>query len=370
MQPLDELRSYVLLNPGPACTTPTVRQALLTPDLCHREPEFLAVMREVREAIAELAGGAGEWSTVIFTGSGTAAVEAVVSSVVPPGGKLLVIDNGVYGERIARMAAAHRIEHRVLRYGWTEPAQPEEVARAFREDPALGHLAVVHHETTTGLLNPVEAIAAVCREFGRSLIVDAMSSFAGEPLDVRAWGIDYMISSSNKCLQGMPGLSFVVARRSALEQLASVPPRSVYLDLYGQWKAEEADNTPFTPAIQIFFALRQAIYETRVEGLENRFQRYREAAATLRAGMEALGFEILVPAPWRSNTLTAFRLPEGIGYDALHDAMKRRGYVIYAGQGDLKHWAFRIANLGTLTADDMRGVVRAVRDSLSELRRL
>lgn len=364
----EDLQQYVLLNPGPACTTHTVREALLTPDLCHREPEFYAVMREVRDEIADLAGGGTDWSTVIFSGSGTAAVEACVLSVVPRDKKLLVIDNGVYGDRIRQMAGAAGIAHQTLHYNWTEAPRAEDVDRAFAQDPSLSHLAVIHHETTTGLLNPVEELAAVCKKHGRSIIVDAMSSFAGEPLDVRKHDIDYMISSSNKCLQGMPGLSFVVARRAALETLAGIPPRSVYLNLYAQWKAEEADNTPFTPAIQIFFALRQAIKETRAEGLENRFARYREAARVLRAGMDMLGLRPIVAPEWQSNTLTTFPLPEGVKYDALHDAMKRRGYVIYAGQGDLKQWAFRIANLGILTSADMVGVVAAVRDSIAELR--
>ena len=364
----EDLKSYVLLNPGPACTTPTVREALLTPDLCHREPEFFAVMRHVRDEIADLAGGGSDWSTVIFSGSGTAAVEATIASVVPEDGKLLVIDNGVYGDRIRQMAAAHRIAHTTLHYNWTEAPKPDDVDRAFTEDPSLTHLAVVHHETTTGLLNPIEALADVCRRHGKSLIVDAMSSFAGEPMNVRESAIDYLISSSNKCLQGMAGLSFCVARRSALEGLKDITPRSVYLNLYAQWKAEEADNTPFTPAIQIFFALKQAIAETRVEGLDARCRRYREAAAELRRGMLELGLEPIVSPEWRSNTLTTFPLPEGVAYDALHDAMKERGYVIYAGQGDLKKWAFRIANLGTLTAADMRGVVAAVRDSVAAVR--
>lgn len=364
----EPLKSYILLNPGPACTTPTVRNAMVTPDLCHREPEFFAVMRWVRDEIAELSGGGSEWSTVIFSGSGTAAVEATVSSVVPRDGKLLVIDNGVYGDRIRQMAAAHHIDHQTLHYNWTEAPRAEDVDQAFASDPKFTHLAVVHHETTTGLLNPIEKLAEVCRKHGKSLIVDAMSSFAGEPIDVKELGIDYLISSSNKCLQGMAGLSFTVARRTALESLVSNPVRSVYLNLYNQWKAEEADNTPFTPAIQVFFALRQAIIETKQEGLANRCARFREDAAVLRAGMAELGLEPIVAPEWRSNTLTTFPLPPGVSYDGLHDAMKARGYVIYAGQGDLKTWAFRIANLGTLTPEDMRGVVRAVRDSIEELK--
>ncbi|MFN3651159.1 MAG: 2-aminoethylphosphonate aminotransferase [Armatimonadota bacterium] len=365
----EEPQPLILLNPGPAGTTPTVRQALLTPDLCHREPEFFAVMREVRDQITDLAGGGSEWSTVVFTGSGTAAVEATVTSVVPPDRKLLVIDNGVYGDRIRRMAVASGIPHRTLRYEWTEPPRLDDVEAALAEDPTISHLAVIHHETTTGLLNPVAELAALCRRCGREIIVDAMSSFGGEPLNVREHEITYLVSSSNKCLQGMPGLAFVVARRSALEGLASVPARSVYLDLHAQWQAEEADNTPFTPAIQVFFALRQAIRETYAEGLENRWRRYREAALALRAGMAELGLEPIVAPEWRSNTLTTFPLPDGVTYDALHDAMRRRGYVIYAGQGDLKKWAFRIANLGTLTAGDMAGVVSALGDSFRELAR-
>ncbi len=362
------MKQYILLNPGPACTTQTVRQALVTPDLCHREPEFFEVMRRVREEIAALAGGGTDWATVIFSGSGTAAVEAAVTSVVPPDRTLLVIDNGVYGDRIAQMAGAARIPHRVLKYAWTEPPRAADVDQALADDPSISHLAVIHHETTTGLLNPVQDLAAVCRRHGREIIVDAMSSFAGEPLDVRADGIDYMVSSSNKCLQGMPGLSFVVARRACLETLARIPARSVYLNLYNQWKAEEADNTPFTPAIQIFFALQQAIEETCAEGLEHRFRRYRECARTLRAGAEALGLEMIVAPEWRSHTLTSFRLPAGVTYDGLHAAMKERGYIIYAGQGNLKSWAFRIANLGTLMPGDMEGVVTALGESFTELK--
>lgn len=363
-----ELRQYVLLNPGPACTTETVRRALQVPDLCHREPEFFEVLREVREELVRVAGGEGDWSAVVFTGSGTAAVEATVASVVPPGGGVLVVDNGVYGDRIRRIAAAHGIPHRTVSAPWTEPVRPEAVEAAFREEPGLTHLAVVHHETTTGLLNPLADLAAVCRRLGRSLIVDAMSSFGGEPIDVRALGIDHLVSSSNKCLQGLPGLSFVIARRSALAALEGLAPRSVYLDLHAQWKSQEADNTPFTPAIPAFFALRQALAELRAEGLDSRIRRYRECARSLREGAEALGLQILVAPEHRSGTLTTLRLPEGVAYPPLHDAMKRRGYVIYAGQADLSRWAFRIATMGTLTPADIPGVLAALRESLDEVR--
>ncbi|MBI2194887.1 MAG: 2-aminoethylphosphonate--pyruvate transaminase [Planctomycetes bacterium] len=363
------LRRCTLLNPGPGNVTETVRRSVSdVPDVCHREREFFEVMRFVRTELVRIAGGnPATHSTVVFSGSGTAAVEAAVASAVPESGTLLVVDNGVYGDRMKKIADAHRIPCRTLKYGWTEAARPADIDAALSADPAVTHVAAVHHETTTGLLNPVHEIGQVVARHGRAFIADAMSSFAGERLDLVRDHVDFAVSSSNKCIQGLAGLSFVIARRDRLEALSGARPRSVYLDLYNQWKQEEADNTPFTPAIPIFFSLRQAIEELYRETLEGRIARYARCARALRGGMTRLGFRILVPEESRSNLLTAFLLPCGLRYDPLHDAMKRRGYVIYAGQGDLKKIAFRIANLGILTPDDMDGVVVAVRDSLAEL---
>jgi 2-aminoethylphosphonate-pyruvate transaminase len=228
-------------------------------------------------------------------------------------------------------------------------------------------VAVVHHETTTGLLNPVAEVAKVAARHGRRVVVDATSSLFGEVLDVAAESIDFVTASANKCLQGIPGISFVLARRAAIEALAGRPARTVYLDLHGHWVAQEADNTPFTPAVQVIHAMREALIELEEEGVGARIARYAENARVLRAGLAALGFEILVPEGARSGILTTFRLPPGLGYDALHDAMKRRGYVIYAGQGEIRRYAFRVANMGTLTPRDMEGVVAAFAAVLEEL---
>jgi 2-aminoethylphosphonate-pyruvate transaminase len=308
-------REWVLLNPGPANTSRSVREALVTPDLCHREPEFFEVMRECREGLVRLAGCADRFAAVLFTGSGTAAVEAAVASAVPPGRALLVVNNGVYGDRLARIARAHGIPAEVLTYGITTPVPPADVARALAARPEISHVAVVHHETTTGLLNPVGEVARVAAAAGRRVVIDAMSSLFGEPLQVDA----------------------------------------------------EGDNTPFTPAVQVLHAMRQALRELEAEGVERRIARYAENARVLRAGMAALGFEVLVPEGARSSILTTFRLLPGLEYDALHDAMKGRGYVIYAGQGDIRRYAFRVANMGTLTPRDMAGVVEAFRASLADL---
>ncbi|HEX9822428.1 MAG TPA: 2-aminoethylphosphonate--pyruvate transaminase [Methylomirabilota bacterium] len=361
-------REWVLLNPGPANTSPRVRQALVTPDLCHREPEFFGVMRECRMRLARAAGAGGAFDAVLFTGSGTAAVEATLASAVPEGRALLIVDNGVYGNRMRRIARAHRIPAEVLTYDVTTPVAPADVARALRAHPEVSHVALVHHETTTGLLNPVEAVADVAAAAGRRVIVDAMSSLFGEPLDVTREGFDFVTASANKCLQGIPGVSFVLARRPALEALRGRPPRSVYLDLFDHWATQERDNTPFTPAVQVLHAMREALVELEEEGVAARIARYGENCRVLRRGMAALGFEILVPEGARSQILTTFRLPSGVGYEALHDAMKRRGYVIYAGQGEIRTYAFRVANMGTLTPKDMQAVVATFAECLEELR--
>lgn len=360
-------REWILLNPGPANTTRSVRAALVMPDLCHREPECFEMMRRCRDGLTRLAGASDDWTSVLFAGSGTASVEAAICSVVPPGRALLAVDNGVYGDRMARIARAHGIPVETVRADIFTPIDPAAVGAALRSYPEISHVAVVHHETTTGLLNPIAEIARVAAREGRRVIVDAMSSLFGEPLTITAEAIDFVTASANKCLQGIPGVSFVLCRRSAVDALAGQNPRSVYLDLHNHYIQQERDNTPFTPAVQVLHALEQALAELEAEGVACRIARYAENARVLREGMAGLGFEILVPEAVRSNILTTFRLPAGLAYDPLHDAMKRRDYIIYAGQGDIRTYAFRVSNMGTLSSDDMRAVVSAFAASLEEL---
>ena len=358
---------WVLLNPGPANTTATVRAALVMPDLCHREPEYFEMMRRCRAEITRLAGCGDDWTTVLFTGSGTAAVEAAICAAVPADGALLVVDNGVYGDRMLKIARAHAIAAHAVGSDIFTPVSARDVEVALATHPDVSHVAVVHHETTTGVLNPIAEIARVVQRLGRRMVVDAMSSLFGEPLDVSQEPLDFVTASANKCLQGVPGISFVLARRAALRALCGQAPRSVYLDLHAHFATQEQDNTPFTPAVQVLHAMQQALAELAQEGVKHRVARYAENARVLREGLARLGLEILVAPNGRSNILTTFRLPPAVAYDDLHDALKRRGYVIYAGQGDLRTYAFRVANMGTLTPRDMAGVVRAFADAFAEL---
>ncbi len=360
-------REWVLLNPGPANTTGTVRRALVMPDLCHREPECFEMMRRCRDGLVRLSGAGPGWSAVLFTGSGTAAVEAVVCSAVPRDRALVVVNNGVYGDRLLRIARAHDIPAEAVTSDIFAAADPAAVEAALRARPDASHVAVVHHETTTGLLNPVADIARVAARLGRRVIVDAMSSLFGERLDVGQDGIDWVAASANKCLQGIPGVAFVLGRVGALEALAGRPPRSVYLDVHGHWASQEQDNTPFTPAVQVLHAMEQAIGELAQEGVDRRIARYAENARTLRDGMAALGFEALraargavahpdhVPPAARPRLRPAPRRHEAAG---LHHLRRT---------GSIRTFAFRVANMGTLTPDDMRGVVAAFGASLGEL---
>ena len=336
----------ILMNPGPVNVSERVRRALLGPDLCHREDEYYDLQDEIRTLLLEVFGLSGaEWAPVLVTGSGTAALEMAVSSSVSPGGRMLVVDNGVYGDRIARIAEAHGIAHDRVGSGWTaslDLGAAEAALAAGRYEV----VAAVHHETTTGLINPIAPLAALAHAHGAALVVDSISGLAGEAFGFEA---DLVVGTANKCVQGLPGVSFALGRRAFFDRIAAYPPRSLYLHLPNQLAHQERRSTPFTPAIQVSYALREALLELREETVPGRIARYGRASSTLRAGFDRLGLRFLLPPELRSNTITALELPAGATYDALHDALKSRGYVIYAGQGGLAASAFRVANMGLIS---------------------
>ncbi len=351
-----------LLNPGPVNVSERVRRALLLPDLCHREEEAARLLASVRSKLRRAFGGE-EYEAAVLTGSGTAAVEAAVSSAVSPGKRLLVVDNGVYGARIAAMAAAHGIEVFEVRTGWLRRPAPEAVEQALRRDPDIEVVAMVQHETTVGLLNPVAEIGDVVRRQGRTLLVDAVSGLAGDALDLATCGVGLAAGTAGKCVQGFPGVGFVLVRRRELRRLRRLPPRSVYLHLPRYCGDDDTPPVPFTPAMQILAALDEALSELLEETVAGRIARYRAAALHLRRHFAALGLEMLVPEPWRSNCLTSMRLPVGVSYASLHAGLKKRGFVIYEGQGRLRGKIFRVANMGALTTADFdrfRGALSAV----------
>jgi 2-aminoethylphosphonate-pyruvate transaminase len=363
-------KNMVLMNPGPVMVDERVRTALMQPDTCHREREFAALMTAIRNKLTALCGGDQRYTTVMFTGSGTAALEALLSSVVSRKQKIVVLDNGHYGERLFKIVSLHGIQADHLSFGWARPFDLDAVERTLMHDPTISHIAMVHHETSTGMLNPLHAVGEIAQRYQRSLAVDGISSIGGEGFDVGGDAIDWCVGTANKCLEGMPGVSFVCAKREKLEALADVRPRTFYLDLYGHYLAEEqAESPPFTPAVQIFYALDQAIDLLLEETVHGRAARYASLARQLRAGLEQLGFQFLLAPEHRSNTLTSIHLPAGITYQALHDELKKEGFVIYAGQEKLYDRVFRVANMGQISSDDIQRFLSMLNAFLARLRR-
>lgn len=344
----------VLLTPGPACTSSRVRQALLRGDLCHREPEFGELLARVRTGLP-LALGLPGYEAVLVTGSGTAAMEMAVTSCVRAGRAILVVNNGVYGERLATIARAHGITvYEIIPDGppldrWASPASPAAVRAALADHPDIDAVACVHHETTTGLINPVREIGEAAAQADVLFIVDAISSAGNEEQDLGQVHADIVCGSANKGLHSLPGIAFLLCSPAATSRLAEVPARGVYLSAANYLAGQRKGDVPFTPAIQVLYALDEALAEfTEAGGLEARVKLYRERACLVRAGFDRLGLRILVPPARRSNSVTAIALPEAVAYDTLHDQLKQRGYVIYAAQGHLAAGFFRICTMGEI----------------------
>jgi 2-aminoethylphosphonate-pyruvate transaminase len=287
-------------------------------------------------------------------------MEAAVASSLHPQRKMLVINNGVYGARLAQMAVIHGIDLVELTFPWTSPADLEQIDRTLREDAAIEVVCLVHHETTTGLLNPVTAIGEIVAQYQRVLLVDSISGLGGEGIDLVGAGVGLCVGTANKCIQGLPGVAFVLVKHSEMQRMQDLPPRTLYFHLPMLYAHQQGQSTPFTPAIQIMYAFDQALQELLEEGVPRRIVRYRTAAQYLRHGFESLGLKCLLPPELRSNTITSLDLPAGFNYAALHDALKARGYVIYAGQGDLASRAFRVANMGHHTLEEFQGFLAAM----------
>lgn len=338
-----------------------VRQALLRPDICHRESEFTALLHGIQAKLLKLfvPGAESDYAAVVLTGSGTAAVESAVMSSLPQGKRMLVLNNGVYGERISQMIGLYRLGVSELKYDWTTRPDPERLRLALRQHPEVQAVAMVHHETTTGLINPVKEIADVVDSQNRVFILDAVSALAGEALDIAGPHIYMVAGTSGKCIQGFPGLGFVLIRKGFLERMRSYPRRSIYLSLTQYVDNQGAGTTPFTPAVQVYYAFDEALNELMEEGVAKRIQRYKKIATLIRDRMAKLGVKPVLTPDKQSNTITAYHLPEGITYQSLHDKLKEQGYVIYAGQGQFESQIFRVANMGVLTEPQIVGFLDA-----------
>lgn len=357
------MRPYLLLTPGPLTTTETVKAAMMS-DWCTWDKDYNeGIVEAIRHELVHLATtDTNDYTAILMQGSGTFCVEATLGTAIHPTDHLLVAANGAYGKRMGVIADYYHLDCHVMQFEETKAVDPQAIDLYLTAHPEVSHVAVVHCETTTGVLNPLAEIAAVTKRHGKLLIVDAMSSFGGIHIDMGKLGIDFLISSANKCIQGVPGFGFVIARRSLLSQCKGVA-RSLSLDLYDQWQTMEKGHGKwrFTSPTHVVRAFMQALHELKEEGgIAARHQRYVENHQTLVDGMSRLGYVALLPVAIQSPIITSFVYPTtDFDFNAFYRQLKAKGFVIYPGkisQAD----TFRIGNIGDIHKDDIKRLLSAI----------
>ncbi len=357
-----------LLTPGPLTTSRSVKEAMLH-DWGSRDREFIAINRRVRDRLVALAGGEGSHVCVPLQGSGTFVVEATVGTVLPRDAKALILVNGAYGQRIARICDYYQRRYRIVETPEDVPNDAAAVDAALAGDAELSHVFAVHCETTSGILNPVADIAEVTARHGRKLIIDAMSAFGAIPLDARRVPFDAVVASSNKCIEGVPGVGFAIVRESLLKDCKGNAP-SLTLDLYDQWQAMEKNaQWRFTPPTHVIVAFDQALREHQEEGgVRGRGARYARNCRVLVDGMREMGFETLLPDDLQAPIIVTFRMPAdpSFVFQTFYDHLGERGFVIYPGKLTVAD-SFRIGCIGRLGEEEMRGVLDAVRETLARM---
>lgn len=363
------VKRNILLNPGPVTTTDTVKYAQIIPDICPREKEFGKTLEQIRKDLVRIVKGNSNHTSILFAGSGTAAMDACLNSIVPPDKKIAIINNGAYGERMIKIASAYHISFTEISFKWHETPDLKKIEEALARDKEIECVAMVHHETTTGLLNPIKEIGSVVKKKGLVFIVDTVSSFAGIPIDIEDSKIDFMFSTSNKCIQGMAGLSFVICRKDELEKIEKYPPRSYYLDLFRQYDYfKQKGEMQFTPPVQIAYALKQAIKEYFKEGEKNRYKRYLKNWQALREGLKEMGFRFLLKDHQESGLLMTIMEPSDPCYDftIMHDLLYKRGFTVYPGKLYNRD-TFRLAVIGDLGVKDISDFLTAMKYVLMKM---
>lgn len=360
----------ILFTPGPLNTSMSVKEVMLR-DLGSRDKEFINIVRSVRSALLKLAGleNEHEYDCVLMQGSGTFGIESVLSSAIPPQGHLLVLENGAYGRRMAEIAQIHRIRFTHASFQENTVPTPDIVASLLENDPTITHVAIVHCETTTGIFNDISAIGKVVKNRGKVYIVDAMSSFGAVPVDLVNDGIDFLISSSNKCIEGVPGFSFIIAKVDELENCKETQ-RTLSLNLYSQWTGLNSNGQfRFTPPVHTILALHQALKELEEEGgVEGRKRRYQKNHNTLVAGMLNLGFAPYLPEKHQGYIITSFLYPDhpNFNFNQFYQMLNEQGFVIYPGKLSSAD-CFRIGNIGRIDENHIQALLVAIRQVKEEM---
>ena len=363
---MDKMERKILLNPGPVTTTDTVKNALIVPDICHRENEFGELLFYLGNSLRDIIHADESYTTIFLGSSGTGAVEATISSAIPFGQKLLVIQNGHYGERISSIASTYHIQTVNVSHAFNEQPPLAVLEETLRADDDISAVAMVHHETSSGILNSLDLVSDLVKKFNKIFIVDAISSFGGIPIDLRSNPIDYLIATSNKCLQALPGVAFVIAREKVIIN-SKENARSFYFDLYKQYLSLKTERMfRFTPPVQILYALSQAIKEYNQEGGEERYLRYQTNYDILMNGLDYLAFENLVPKAYQGKLLALVRPrsnEQNLNFEGLHDFLYEAGFTIYPTKISITN-AFRLACIGDIHAKDIHAFLACLEMAL------
>ncbi|WP_314665734.1 2-aminoethylphosphonate aminotransferase [uncultured Selenomonas sp.] len=360
------IKRNILLNPGPATTTDTVKLAQLVPDICPREREFGDLMRTLGTDLLKVVhANEMEWTTVLFCGSGTICMDACVSSLVPEGGKLLIVNNGAYSARAAEMARAYSVPHIDLQFPIDGLPNLAEVERTLIENPDITAVYTTHQETGTGILNPVREIGALAHTHGAIMIADTISTYAMIPFTVDDMNIDVCMSSAQKGIQGMTGLSYVLAKKSVLTAAKAYPVRSYYTNLVMQYEGfEQTGEMRFTPPVQTVYAAKRALAEYFAEGASKKWARHTRTIEAIHAGLEKLGLREAIPRAIQSGLVVAVEYPADFDFLRVHDYCYEHGYTIYPGKMQTSS-TFRLCALGAIDERDIAGFFRVFEDALN-----
>ncbi len=368
---MDRRHPYKLLTPGPLTTTDSVKEEMLV-DHCTWDEDYKQITQRIRSGLLRLGHvEEPEYTAVLMQGSGTFGVESVLTSVTGRTDKVLIAANGAYGKRMADICRHGGISYTLYEQRNDRCPDPETIARLLAQDPALTHVSMVHSETTSGILNDIAAVGQVVKEAGRTFLVDAMSSFGGVDIPLKDWNIDFLVSSANKCIQGVPGFSFILARKKKLVASAG-KARSLSLDLYDQWKGMEQGGGKwrFTSPTHVVLAFAKAMEELEAEGgIPARHARYRKNQKLLVEGLGKLGFRPYLKEEVQGPIITTFYYPQDshFTFQQMYEYIKKRGYVLYPGKV-MEAETFRVGNIGEIYPRDMEKLTDIMADFLQEAR--
>lgn len=356
-----------LLTPGPLTTSPTVKQAMLH-DYGSRDKTFIDINAWVRNRLLAIVHGAESHVCVPLQGSGTFVVEAMIGTFVPRDGKLLILVNGAYGHRIAKICTYIGRDYTIVESAEDVPVDLRRLDSTLSQDPTISHVAVIHCETTSGILNPIKAVAEIVAKHERRLLIDAMSAFGAIPLSTKDIRFEAVVASSNKCLEGSPGMGFCIADKHALKSTRGNSP-SLCMDLYDQWVSMESNGQwRFTPPTHAILAFNQALHEFEQEGgVQGRGERYRSNCRILVDGMRDMGFRTLLADDLQAPIIVTFHMPDNPKFDfnRFYDSLAQQGYVIYPGKLTVAE-SFRIGCIGRIGAGEMRGVLAAIDSTMAQ----